>query len=66
MLGGFSSGQNTEFSTMGMATKGDGGGTDDLNFLELIDLDTPLGSETLDFLELIDLDTPLFWPPTQP
>lgn len=66
MLGGFSSGQNTEISTMGMATKGDGGGTDDLNFLELIDLDTPLGSESLDFLELIDLDTPLFWPPTQP
>ncbi|TKY60427.1 NAC domain-containing protein 82 [Spatholobus suberectus] len=39
---GFSSGQNTEFSTNGMATTGDVGSSDNLDFLELIDLDTPL------------------------
>lgn len=49
-LGGFSSGQNAEFNTNGMATTGDvlGFGGD------------------LDFLELIDLDSPLFWQTTQP
>ncbi|KAK7358827.1 hypothetical protein VNO77_00767 [Canavalia gladiata] len=45
-LGGFSSGQNTEFNTNGMATTGDVGGSDDLDFVELIDLHSPLFWQT--------------------
>ncbi|RDY07118.1 NAC domain-containing protein 82 [Mucuna pruriens] len=37
-----SSGQYTEFSTNGIATTGDVGSSDGLDFLEWIDLDTPL------------------------
>ncbi|KAJ1412958.1 NAC domain [Sesbania bispinosa] len=41
-FGGFSSGQNAEVSTNGMATLGDVGWFGDLEFMELIDLDSPL------------------------